>query len=519
MPLPDERPRQSVANLIGRFETQTKRLSLTASSPSRSSSVVSHITGDSSKEEVKEKREWPPKSVSGGDKLPPSSFNSRHLPPVLNTTSPPNVSVDDAEIPLTAKALSASQRQAQAEPNSFLENWRKDVPAASAEMEPEPTPIVTEVPLEKAAGQATPTAASVQKFGAPTTPRTPASKTPATRPPASGSSRTSAASSAKTPAKTPLKSPAPKQSLTPSVSQPLRPQHTGQSVASSTTGRRPVTKTPTTPARAKTPSRPEAASRAKTPTSARPKTPSTGLFAPTAASLARSRNAAPQLPTPVKKATLSTSSMDRLSKPTAASLLKARSSAGPATTTSRSPAASPRVSGVKPKAPSSPPPKANKELVAPKAAAGATVAAAVASIGAAAVALEAENQEVDHVETLENGHEEAHEAHEETIEPPEEVHDQPESTELGPSTTAEPEAEEVEDDAPTPRSQSPAHEVEATHDEIPSQEAVVTAAHNGKDDLEDIVNLLETVSITKPLVDTTTEIPDDLLEIPDEEER
>ncbi|KAF8807045.1 hypothetical protein BYT27DRAFT_7004271, partial [Phlegmacium glaucopus] len=59
--LPDERPRQSVANLIGRFETQNKRLSISASSPSRSSSVVSHITGDSVKEEIKEKREWPPK--------------------------------------------------------------------------------------------------------------------------------------------------------------------------------------------------------------------------------------------------------------------------------------------------------------------------------------------------------------------------------------------------------------------------------------------------------------------------
>ncbi|KAF8223845.1 hypothetical protein L208DRAFT_1189349, partial [Tricholoma matsutake] len=60
--LPDERPRQSVANLIGRFENQTKRQSLPPPTGSpRSTSVISNNTNDSAKEEVKEKREWPPK--------------------------------------------------------------------------------------------------------------------------------------------------------------------------------------------------------------------------------------------------------------------------------------------------------------------------------------------------------------------------------------------------------------------------------------------------------------------------
>ncbi|KIL67518.1 hypothetical protein M378DRAFT_54009, partial [Amanita muscaria Koide BX008] len=61
--LPDERPRQSVANLIGRFEKQTKRQSPNNTLSPRSSSVVSHHTGESVNHDVKEKREWPPKSI------------------------------------------------------------------------------------------------------------------------------------------------------------------------------------------------------------------------------------------------------------------------------------------------------------------------------------------------------------------------------------------------------------------------------------------------------------------------
>jgi len=516
-PLPDERPRQSVANLIGRFETQTKRLSLTASSPSRSSSVVSHITGDSAKEDAKEKREWPPKSVTGGaDRPPPSSFTTRHLPPALSTQPIPTVVADDQEVPLTAKALNASQRREQVEPNSFLENWRKDLPAEPAEMEPVPTPSSAEAPPEEAAGQATPTVASVQKMGASTTPRTPASKTSASKVPAG---RPSAASSSKPPLKTPIKSSAPKQPVTPSIAQPLRPQHTGQSVASSAAARKPITKPPTTPARAKTPA---SAARAKTPTSARPKTPSTGLFAPTAASLARARNAQPQLPTPVKKATLSSSSMDRLSKPTAASLSKARDAPAatiskPTTSKPRTPAVSPRASAVKPKtsAPSSPS-KVKKTAPGPRAAAGATAAATIATIGAIAAVVDAE-EETKAEEAVENGHDE--QSTEEVVEEPQEEVQEELASEL--EASAEHEAIEGEDNSATPRSPSPAVESDtAVADETTTEEEdIVVPATHGKDDLEDIVNLLQAMPISKLTADTAPEIPDDLLEIPDEEEK
>ncbi|TFY64353.1 hypothetical protein EVJ58_g2682 [Rhodofomes roseus] len=85
--------------------------------------------------------------------------------------------------------------------------------------------------------------------------------------------------------------------------------------------------------RPKTPSQTTVA----TPASARPKTPSSGLFAPTAASLARARNTQP-VPTPAKKSTANTGVMERLSKPTAASLSKARIPTPAATTTRGSPA-------------------------------------------------------------------------------------------------------------------------------------------------------------------------------------
>lgn len=45
-----------------------------------------------------------------------------------------------------------------------------------------------------------------------------------------------------------------------------------------------------------------------------------------------------------------------------------------------------------------------------------------------------------------------------------------------------------------------------------------TATNDTKDDLEDIVNLLESVSIAKPLNDTLT-MPDEILEIPDEDDK
>ncbi|KAF8638290.1 hypothetical protein AX17_002310 [Amanita inopinata Kibby_2008] len=119
------------------------------------------------------------------------------------------------------------------------------------------------------------------------------------------------------------KPPVPRPSMGSSTMQPLRPQHSGMSTTSTAAAKKQISKfTTTTPAQAKTPARSVAALAGSPYT--RPKTPSSGLFAPTAASLAKSRNAQMPPVTPAKKITLSPSASDRLSKPTAASLSKAR---------------------------------------------------------------------------------------------------------------------------------------------------------------------------------------------------
>ncbi|KAJ3510086.1 hypothetical protein NLJ89_g4874 [Agrocybe chaxingu] len=526
-----ERPRQSVANLIGRFETQTKRLSLSASSPSRSSSVVSHITGDSAREEVKEKREWPPKSVTNVEKqpLPIVPPLSSRIPAALSTqiVDQTRNAPDEPEVPLTAKALNASQRQVQQEPNAFLENWRKDLPSSTTEMEPAAVaPAASDV--EKLSSVATPTTASAQKFVSPATPRTLAAKTPTTK---SAASKTSAPASSKavvpaasrTPAKPAIKPSAPKLSSSVSTPQPLKPQHTGHSMASTTTAKKTVPKTPMTP-RAKTPS--QAASRSKTPTSVtRPKTPSTGLFAPTAASLARSRNAPVPVSTPVKKATLSSSAMDRLSKPTAASLSKRATPVTPASSY-RPAAASPRVSTIKPRVPSTGS-KAKKDSAVPKAATGAAVAATVATIGAAVAVLGVEEQVKEAgrpEESVENGHgaDSTTESAGSVQDVAEEAHDaQQEEGEIsvvspGPEDNPNDDASgSSEDNEATPLSPSPAPAEEAAEEAI-TEDTTQEPIQERKDDLEDIVNLLESVSL-KPAA--PSDISDGILEIPDEDEK
>lgn len=484
-----------MANLIGRFETQNKRLSISASSPSRSSSVVSHITGDSVKEEIKEKREWPPKSVVSTEKPPiiiPTS--NRHVPPSLSSQpksdpapstastpvtsqvknkDPASPSQVELEVPLTVKAL---QRQTAEAPGSFLENWRKDIPLVSASMASETDPTSLELTLEALTPSlATPTAVSMQKFGNPISPRTP---TAALKTKTSSTASKATPAAPKAPIKGLTKSPAPKQSLSFSTTQPLRAQHTGQSVASTTSTRKPTSKlTPVTPSQSKTGPRSDA-SRAKTPTSVRPKTPSTGLFAPTAASLARSRNAPLQLPTPTKKPTLSSSSMDRLSKPTAASLSKARSSAVAASTSTSRPTVA------KPKAATK-----SKETIAQKPAAQ-TVAAPDQN-GSAAIPAAIPAAMMDNI--------------------------------------IEAEAKGVlsEDADPTLVSSSPAAPEEPvvgeTRDEDSSSAVSASVANQlgepkPTDELEDMVNLLESAPLAKPETAIIPDIPDDILEIPDETE-
>ena len=493
-PLPDERPRQSVANLIGRFETQNKRLSISASSPSRSSSVVSHVTGDSAKEEVKDKREWPPKSVTSAEKPPLVILSSlRYVPPSqgsqsLSDPSPstPNqvkqeesLSQTRLDAPLTTTAL---ERQTAEAPDSFLENWRKDISLVPAEMatgsDPTPPELIIGVPTSSLP---TPTAASMQKFGNTTSPRTPT---------VASTKFASKAAVSKVPTKgTTTKSPGPKQSLT---TQPLRPQHTGQSVASTTSTRKPTVKpAPVTP-QSKSGPRSDA-SRAKTPTS-RSKTPSTGLFAPTAASLARSRNAPPQVPTPTKKSTLSSSSMDRLSKPTAASLSKARVPAiAASTSTSRPTAAKTKAAPTTPK---------DKSIVQKPAA---QIAAVPDQNGSGAIPAATEDNVIE-------------------AEAP-----------LVPDTTDEviliDEGAISEDADPTIVFSSPAAPkeeavVEEPHKDFTSgvSEPVVNHSeeHKPADDLEDIVNLLESAPLAKSepaTIPDMPDMPDDILEIPDEDEK
>ena len=496
-PLPDERPRQSVANLIGRFETQNKRLSISASSPSRSSSVVSHVTGDSAKEEVKDKREWPPKSVTSAEKPPLVILSSlRYVPPSQGSQSlsdpspstPSQVKQEESlsqtrlDAPLTTTAL---EKQTTEAPDSFLENWRKDISLVPAEMAPEldPTPpeLIIGVPTPSLP---TPTAASMQKFGNTASPRTPT---------AASTKFASKAAVSKVPTKgTTTKSPGPKQSLT---TQPLRPQHTGQSVASTTSTRKSTVKpAPVTP-QSKSGPRSDA-SRAKTPTSSRSKTPSTGLFAPTAASLARSRNAPPQVPTSTKKSTLSSSSMDRLSKPTAASLSKARLPANAvSTSTSRLTAAKTKAAPTTPKDKSIAQKPAAQIVAAPDQNGSGAIPAAMDDN-----VIEAEAPPVpdttEEVVLIDEGA----------------ISEDADPTIVFSSPAAPEEEAVVEEPHKNFTSSVSASELVANHSE----------EHKPTDDLEDIVNLLESAPLAKSepaTIPDMPDMPDDILEIPDEDEK
>lgn len=295
-PLPDERPRQSVANLIGRFEKQKSASAApVAVFPpvfQRTSSVASHHTGDSAIEEIKEKREWPPKRVVDASSTTAS-------PPTLNPEKEPNV-----------------------EPSSIPSPSDKEPPSPKDPPAPEPPVEAAPVPLPKAdlsPPVPPPTKSAPTKTAAPRTPIS--TKFSTSRP------------SIKSPSSTPQKSAAGASAS----ATPLKPQHTGQS-ASSTRTPAPKASTvakssaATPPARVKTPVRtktpiirvksPPSTARPKTPSTVRPKTPSSGLYAPTAASLARSKNAPTRLVEEKPKRRITTD----LSKPTAASASKVRTS-------------------------------------------------------------------------------------------------------------------------------------------------------------------------------------------------
>ncbi|KAH8101004.1 hypothetical protein BXZ70DRAFT_145088 [Cristinia sonorae] len=321
MPLPDERPRQSVANLIGRFEQQTKRQSLTGTSPPlvpsgpfipRATSVASNHTGDAAKEEVKEKREWPPKA----SQPPPATV----VPDVRKVVSPiaPPPEVLPEPVPVVAE------------------------PAPEPEPEPAPVETPSVAPELEAQSPQSPISDPIPELPAPT------AKSPV--PPKHTTTGTPSKSKAGTPSKVPAKSTrtsarSPPTSfhggLNSSVSTPpsqIKPSPSASARAaaaasrprpsSSASNRPPVpavppTKAPSTPARSKTPS----SQRPKTPSSV--KSPNSGLFAPTAASLARARNAPSPVPTIAKRRSLGPDVAERLSKPTASSISKARAPTSP----------------------------------------------------------------------------------------------------------------------------------------------------------------------------------------------
>ncbi|KAL5485790.1 hypothetical protein ACEPAI_6832 [Sanghuangporus weigelae] len=471
--LPDERPRPSVANLIGRFEQRASKrqssvgpggsgasASPTASpSQSRSTSVVSHTTGDSAVIEAKERREWPPQQFkninnnsfgnitngngSGNDGLPmnaPSTaFRTADLRGSLEKTS-----VDNSMRGVVKSPPLNSSGDVQASVESEEKQDASAPPPPSANSEP--SLVVEEVK------SGTEKKEDVQ----PTTPMRAAGKITASKSsiPSSTHSGTRARATGKT-ATTPRpstiaqsKSTSSKTSTsTPPAVRPLTAQRTGNSAAGAAA--RAGAKSPpvSTPSRAKTPTArglrastsgpllktasSVVADRAKTPTAspARAKTPtasaslsavkhtpSSGLYAPTKASLARARNAeAP--PPPVPKPAVSVSSLERLMKPTAASASKVR---GPAPVPTSPPRAPPAGKNAK-MTPTSPPAKGKtlklrvglaparlkeererkeKEKIAAATAAGASAAVAT-TVGAAAV--------IEPTSEDEHGHEHEHE--------------------------------------------------------------------------------------------------------------
>ncbi|OAX37611.1 hypothetical protein K503DRAFT_771312 [Rhizopogon vinicolor AM-OR11-026] len=277
----------------------------------------------------------------------------------------------------------------------------------------------------------------------------------------------------------------------------------------------------------------------------RPKTPSSGLFAPTAASLARSRNALPPAPPPVKKATLSSSAAERLSKPTAASMSKARTPV---------PAASP-IRTVKSSAGFTPSPRGPSKL---------RVGLAPAKMKEAnaqrpASVTNGTTHELDQLESghAENGHDPEDEVvvsegvtdlHDEVDDHGDEVPVVEEVVESVVEVTPEPDALHIEvpvdavvvvmDDAyqvaePDMHVQALVEESSAngnvnfngsleSQEVAPATEETAHGAVSNPDaagnDIEDMVTMLESVPITKPRPQSIASIPDEHGEIPDEEQ-
>ncbi|KAF7327831.1 Peptidase-S15 domain-containing protein [Mycena kentingensis (nom. inval.)] len=454
MPLPDERPRQSVANLIGRFEQQKKRQSL---SP-RSNSVASNITGDSAKEEVKEKREWPPRQASV-DKSPPqivpsSSWSRRQSEGTTASTTKSN-SPPVAAASLIASRISTSPQPVvpphiDTQPFSPEPSIKVDSPAT-----PKPTPVT---PVPKPAPKQAPTAkaASVTKSPAKTAPKPVPAATPARSHSSLATAQSGAAGSALSP------SAAARAKAAAAAPKPKTAASTTSTVSATTSG--------------------------------------AGLHTPTAATLARARDSQEKAP-PVKMSAAA----------------KARMAAAAAANTpvrgkppTRGGAAATRGTA-KPKAAAATTRVKKEPVVA--AAAGATAAAVVA--GDIPDEEEHAEQSVSEDVHEEEVHEE--EAHEEEVHE-EEVHEE----EVHEEEVHEEEVEESAHEEELAHDEElEAEEVEEHRDDVdvaaepdivsddshPSDVSATVVASETKDnDLEEMVNMLE--GKTRPL--SIASIPDDL---------
>lgn len=489
-PLPDERPRQSVANLIGRFENQTKRQPPVTGSP-RSTSVVSHNTGDSVNNEQKEKRDWPPKSIS--ERIASlETFPLRLHPPLPASHSAPQ--------PSTATTL--LEQSTPSGPSS--------VPPAD-----DPKPVIeVEAKIERKADADNP-AASVTK------PPVPSTKTHSQT--VAGKSTVGGAknSASKLTPQTTSKTSAPRHSLGTPAIQPLKPQHSGLSTASTASARK-----------ATSPTRITARSTASAAATSRPKTPSSGLFAPTAASLAKSRNAqtASTPAIPVRKSTSTANASDRLSKPTAASLSRARSPAAPVPQPTRSnikSAATTRIptkTALKAAATSTP---AKQPSPAQKSAIPMTLAAATDVPNAGGASNNAVDLDVDEKQEPINGH--ALERHSEDITPLREATGQPtESEEHVMEEGSDKAMEDVQPESDADASIDFANEgtLSSPSDIPPEPQVGIVEEQQASeqeskidrgDDIENLVNLLESASLSKARAISIASIPDEVHEIPDEE--
>ncbi|KAF5367537.1 hypothetical protein D9758_003814 [Tetrapyrgos nigripes] len=248
-PLPDERPRASVANLINRFEHHTKRQSIVPSVPSGSSILLEAPKRDST-----EKLELSPKSTTSPDPLPSADDTSV-------SAAPQQLDEPTADQPAPVSPNLPNHKSSL--PKSSSASTRNTTKSTAARPTPRSSQTSSATPLKpQHTGQSTTSnSSSTRKPAVPrTAPSTP-SKTPRTSVSVTSPPRAKTPSRPKTPSstsrpKTPssLFSPT-AASLAKSRSAPTQPPpHTKKSTANSASADRLSKPTAASLSRARTPS-------------------------------------------------------------------------------------------------------------------------------------------------------------------------------------------------------------------------------------------------------------------------